>query len=284
MQRVRHATWLPGRAALLRLANDRLRRQPRGYERAVTDAGVFVNGTTGDLIERYLYVFGTWEPSLSGYLRERLRPGDVFVDIGANIGYFTHLAAHIVGGGGSVLAFEPLPATVAKLRANIEANELGNVTVVDAAASDDDGEVDVFQGPATNVGRSATSPLADGSPAGRVRTVRAAAAIPADVWPRVRAIKVDVEGDELRVIRGLQPLLAVATPGMCLVAEVAPDRLSQRGGAATEVLSLMDELGFSAAAIENDYHPRAYAPPRVHPPAPLTAAPEVMTDVVFTKR
>ncbi|CAM5331292.1 FkbM family methyltransferase OS=Streptomyces tendae OX=1932 GN=GUR47_20970 PE=4 SV=1 [Streptomyces tendae] len=77
-----------GKAALAtRWLNRRLREHPR---RAVVEArsGDLFAVDTQDLIQRYLYLFGAWEPHLAGWLRRRLRPGDGFVDVGANIGVF----------------------------------------------------------------------------------------------------------------------------------------------------------------------------------------------------
>jgi FkbM family methyltransferase len=281
---VRRVPSAPLRAALLRLVNDGLRRNPRRFPEAATDVGRVVDVHTGDLIERYLYVFGSWEPSLGAFFRSQLRPGDVFVDIGANVGYFTLLAADAVGPGGRVVAFEPLPRTVAKLRANIAANHLENVTVVPVVASNEDGEVEMFAGPSTNFGKSGTAPVADGASAGRVPKVVAADAIPRELWPRIRAIKVDVEGDELRVVRGLRDLLPELTPGAAVVVEVAPDRLESRGGASSEIFDLMTAAGFDAARLTNDYHPRSYALPMLHTPEAISGPPTEITDVVFTKR
>lgn len=272
------------RKILLRLANDALRRYPRRYRVAETEAGQMVDGDTSDLIERYLYVFGTWEPTLSTLLRTHLRPGDVFVDIGANVGYFTMLAAHAVGASGHVIAVEPVPATVRKLRKNLAANGAGNVTVLPYAASDAAGHVQIFSGPPTNVGKSGTSPVAGGRAVGPVRQVVAADAVPVHLRASLRAIKVDVEGDELRVLRGLQPLLERLPAGAWVVAEVAPDRLQQRGHSGSEVFELMLKLGFEAQAIPNDYHPAAYAEPQRGPEViPLDHPPDEMTDVIFSK-
>jgi FkbM family methyltransferase len=279
----RRLAWSPGRAVLLRLVNDRLRRFPRPFSEAVTDVGRFVDGHTSDLIERYLYVFGTWEPSLGAFFRGHLRAGDVFVDIGANVGYFSLLAARAVGPDGQVVSFEPLPSTVAKLRRNIGANGLGNVTVLPYVASDEPGEVEMFAGPPTNLGKSGTAPVTAGASAGLVTRVVAADAVPRELWPRIRAIKVDVEGDELRVVRGLAPLLASLSPGAAVVVEVAPDRLRDRGGASNELFELMVGFGFTAARLGNDYHPSHYARPHTAAPEPIDTPPTDITDVVFTK-
>lgn len=280
----RRLPWPTARAVALRLLNDRLRRFPQTFAEADTDAGTIVDGDTSDLIERYLYVFGTWEPSLSAFLRGQLRAGDVFVDVGANVGYFTLLASDVVTDAGHVVSFEPMPPTVAKLRRNVEANRRTNVTVLPVVASDCDGEVELFSGPATNLGKSGTVPVRDGASAGLVRRVVASDAIPRDLWSRIRAIKVDVEGDELHVLRGLRPVLSELGPGSCVVAEVAPERLHERGGASNEIFELMVDAGFDAARLSNDYHPRHYARPAVATPEPISRPPAEIADVVFTKR
>lgn len=280
---VRRARALPGRGVLLRLVNDRLRRHPRAFGEVETEAGRIVGGNTSDIIERYLYVFGTWEPSLTAYVRSRLRPGDVFVDIGANVGYFTLLAARLVGPDGHVVAIEPLPRTVERLRSNVAANQLANVSVVPLVASDRDGDVEIYQGPATNLGRSGTMPMADGAAVGRVGARTAASLVPEELWPRVRVVKIDVEGDEHAVIAGLSPLLRRLPEGASVVTEVAPDRLRDRGADAASLFERMAVLGFTAASLENDYHPRGYTRRTAHAPVPLEGPPAGMTDVVFTK-
>ena len=79
------------------------------------------------------------EPSVQRTLRAIIRPGDVFLDIGANVGFFTILGARLVGDSGSVVAFEPEPRNVAALRDNVALNDFANVTVVAAAVSSSTG-------------------------------------------------------------------------------------------------------------------------------------------------
>ena len=63
-----------------------------------------------------------WEPSTTAFILAALGPGDVFVDVGANIGWFTILAAHRVGVSGHVWAFEPRPGTCGRLADSVSAN------------------------------------------------------------------------------------------------------------------------------------------------------------------
>ena len=100
-------------------------------------SGIIINADTSDFIQREAFIKSEFEPEVENVLRAFLRPGDTFVDIGANIGIFSLLAARIVGPSGRVIAFEPVPITLEKLRANILLNDLQNITVVPAALCDE---------------------------------------------------------------------------------------------------------------------------------------------------
>ena len=108
-----------------------------------TQFGTLMKGTTSDVIQRYIYYFGTWEPNVGAFLRDRLKPGDVFVDVGANIGYFTLLGAKLVGRQGHVVAIEASASASEHLKANVTRNRFDDlVRCVHAAASDCEGIVE----------------------------------------------------------------------------------------------------------------------------------------------
>jgi FkbM family methyltransferase len=78
-----------------------------------------------------------YEPDTTQFIRDVLRPGMVFVDVGANNGLFSLLAAHYVGGAGRVFAFEPNPPVFAALTQHVELNQLADrIRVFDCALSD----------------------------------------------------------------------------------------------------------------------------------------------------
>jgi hypothetical protein len=83
---------IPG-LQLKRLVWSLVRRREFAYS-TTTPRGWHITGHTRDWIQRNLYYFGLWEPNLSAWIESRLSPGDVFIDVGANIGYFTLLAAN----------------------------------------------------------------------------------------------------------------------------------------------------------------------------------------------
>src|SRR6266545_4932566 len=70
------------------------------------EAGVRLLVETDDLIQGYIYLFGVWEPNITDWIRRTLLPGDTFVDVGSNIGYYSTLAARLVGSAGSVVAID----------------------------------------------------------------------------------------------------------------------------------------------------------------------------------
>ena len=89
-----------------------------------------------DKIQKHIYLFGVWEPSITRFVNNRLRPGDLFVDIGANVGYYALLAAKRVGPSGAVVAIEASPSIACRLRENIALNGFTNIEVVEAAVSE----------------------------------------------------------------------------------------------------------------------------------------------------
>src|ERR1700757_5463861 len=70
----------------------------------ITEDGIHIRCRLPDAIPMCLYLFGTWEPDLAAFLRRRLRPGDTFIDVGANVGYMSALASRLVGPHGAVVA------------------------------------------------------------------------------------------------------------------------------------------------------------------------------------
>jgi hypothetical protein len=101
---IRWIPWLGKRTLWTRAAQPLARRPRRFVARSVY--GFRIEGDQRLIMPRCIYWFGTWEPPLSEWIRRALRPGDVFVDVGANVGYFTMLAARAVAPGGLVVAVE----------------------------------------------------------------------------------------------------------------------------------------------------------------------------------
>ena len=84
-----------------------------------TRDGFRMHGDTTDLIQRYIYYFGEWEPVISKWFRQHVQQGDTVVDVGANVGWYTLLAARLVGPLGRVVAIEASPSIALALTALI---------------------------------------------------------------------------------------------------------------------------------------------------------------------
>jgi FkbM family methyltransferase len=196
-----------------------------------------------DYIGNFIYYWGCWEPDESWVLRALLRPGDVFVDVGANIGYFTLLAASIVGPSGRVIAFEATPPTLEELRHNVALNGFHNVETRGEAVFDQERVVTISQPHDGNTGANSLRFQQGSGPSWQVPAVSLASALPADV--PVRLLKIDVEGADLHALRGFEQRLRSADAPF-VMCEVADSFLRQMGGSSDELMALMAGCGYQA--------------------------------------
>jgi len=260
-------------------------RWPRRYDCAETVYGFQMAGDTRDLIQRYVYIFGVWEPTISQWIIDHLRPDDVVLDIGANVGYVSLLAASRVGPSGTVFAFEPVPPIIDKLTANVVANNYRDrITIIPKIVSDSNGSAPIFLGAETNTGLSSTIGAANRTPIGVVEKVRAADAVDANLWSGIRLVKIDTEGDEFAALLGLVPILEVMSLGSAVLVEITPESLSERGVDATEPISMLTGLGFEGFEIPNPYEAATYLRPAPMELRPLPTLPTKPFDAVFVRR
>ncbi len=192
------------------------------------------------------FIVGAYEPGCVCALREHLSEGSVCVDVGANLGYFSILMSQIVGKRGRIIAFEPMPDTVQILRENIAVNRLENVIVIEAAASDKSGSVQLLSGASERVTKTAS--MVGYRLEGPARTTLARSLRLDDYFAGSTRfpdlIKIDVEGAELIVLKGARETIARSSP--TLIVEIhgwgSPE--------SREVLDLLPEFGYSAKIIE----------------------------------
>ncbi|MER5561055.1 FkbM family methyltransferase [Streptomyces sp. NPDC002506] len=267
---VRDAPGALGKAALAaRYLNPRLGDQPR--RRVTQDRyGARFAVDTQDLIQRYLYLFGVWEPHMTHWLRQRLRPGDAFIDVGANLGVFSVLGSRLVGSAGKVVAIEASPAFHRGLLRNVALNHCDNVRAVNTAVSDGHRTLTFVLAGSRNMGANSIVPY-DG-PAESSFEMGAVPLSellePAEV-ARARVIKIDVEGAEGSVVRGLAPLLDDLRHDVEIAVEVTPDRMAQLGDSAVELLAVMREHGFHTYRLPTEYSPASYPRAIRRPAAPV---------------
>jgi FkbM family methyltransferase len=161
-------------------------------------------------------LLGDWDPRISWICRRVLRPGDTFVDVGANFGLVSLIGARAVGPTGHVHAFEPQPAVAAMLRRSAALNCLTNLTLHEVALSDSDGVLEL-QVPSGHTGgaslfRKATGP----GNSIQVQVRRGAPYFEEHGIDTIRLVKLDVEGHEAAVLEGLTPVFRDRFPAAVL--------------------------------------------------------------------
>ncbi len=149
-----------------------------------------------------LHIMWWREPGVFALLERTLRPGDVFIDAGSNIGFYSMLASRLVGSQGKVHAFEMMPDTAHRLRRNISLSGASNVTVHQLALSNVSG--DTVQA-AFNPQFLGQASISSSLGAARTRTVDVSTTrfddLLADIGP-IRLMKIDLEGAELNALKG----------------------------------------------------------------------------------
>lgn len=267
-------------AGVRRRVWDRVWWRPFAYTARTAD-GLRMRGHTTDLIQRFVYYFGQWEPVISDWFRTNLRPGDVMVDVGANVGWYTLLAAKLVGPTGRVIAVEASPTIAIALRANVALNPpvADRVTVHNCAAGDREGSVTLFLSGAENIGKTTIH-----AEPGMVREAEVPmnplATLLADVdLARVRAIKIDVEGAEAEVVAGLLPVAERLSVGTAVLVELAET-------SRPAVPDALASVGFVCEGVfPNVYVPDPYLARRYDPFLPTSTIPPTgQHDVLFVKR
>lgn len=234
VQRVLEATPVPGKGRLAELLLE-------GKETELTChplRGLTIRLNPKQRIERLMWA-GAYEPGLIRMLKFFLKPGMYFLDLGANIGYFSALASALVGPGGRVFAFEPSPVCCARLSENLCGFEQAGIYKY--AASDTNGRR-AFYLHSRESGWGSLLADHDLTECVHVDTIRL------DDWAqeagiqRLDFVKIDIEGSEYaallgarRLLRGFRPIVVAELNGVCLARNRhTPD----------DVLRLLREAGY----------------------------------------
>jgi FkbM family methyltransferase len=234
-------------------------------------------------IGRSLYFRGMYEEEVVSTIAARLKPGMTFLDIGANIGLHTIVAAHRVGHRGRVIAIEPQSGPRRELLANLALNRLTNVHVCDCAIGAEERMGDLSHLSANNSGLATMAPSATSVAVGvervqvrplarvleDVRIARVDGDVPeleeaeretleryrqlSRVAEDVRAfavdgIKIDVEGGEMEVLAGAEAYLRQHPPSFLLI-ECIDEHLRRFGSSSRALVTFLQGLGYEVRAL-----------------------------------
>jgi FkbM family methyltransferase len=200
------------------------------------------------ILAAYYVFWGTLERGVTQYLEAALRPGMVFVDVGANIGIHTLHAARAVGSAGMVHSFEPSPETFRALDANVRANGFERIALYPMAVLDRSGEARLHE----VSGMCGWNSLF--APAGSTRSVPVKATTLDEALMhagRIDIVKIDAEGAEPFIWHGMRRILE-ENPGIRIVIEFAPAHLARAGVRAEDFLTEIFSAGFAISRIGDE--------------------------------
>jgi len=164
-------------------------------------------------VDDYIFIHRQWEPDIASIIKAHLCVGDMFVDIGANIGYFSLLGASLVGPTGQVISFEPISYVADQLKMSVRANHYENVKINNMAlgAKPSVMELEIMPG---NVGGSS---LVKNIRSGQTESVQVSTLDQELAYfEDIRLIKIDVEGYEYEVLLGAQETIKKYKPTIIL--------------------------------------------------------------------
>ncbi len=212
------------------------------------------SGVPLEQLQAHYFLRGTLEVTVQEALRRHLAPGAVFYDIGANLGFFTLLGGRLAGRAGHVFAFEPVPANAAAVRLHVGVNGLANVTVLELAAGARSGRA-ILSVPEDAGWAHLQSYAPDRDVQSRIEVDVASVdhlldrgcIAPPDM------VKIDTEGAELDVVRGMQETIRSHQPAI----------VCEMHGRNAEFVALAHELGYRVTNLDGTAAP-AEAGENVH--------------------
>lgn len=198
--------------------------------------------------------FGSYAPLVINAMKRYLAPGGVFFDVGANIGYLSAIAAGLVGQGGAVHSFEPVPIYFEKLRRLADVNPEHSIIVNACAVGDAPGTCTIYitREPGQNTLVPSYKTAVEIVSTLEVPVLRLDSYIESHRIDRVSLIKIDAEGYELPVLRGLGRYFEASGHRPAIVCEIAPRAYPLMGFSVVELATLMAGYGYSARDLIDD--------------------------------
>lgn len=199
------------------------------------------------IVSQVLYTKRVWDPYTSAVFRKVLRKGDTVLDIGSHIGYYALLAAEIVGKHGSVTAFEPDTVSYGLLKKNRSVNNYENITPINKAVSEKNAIERLY---INRLNTGDNKLIKDGTTKEYVKIET----IKLDDFLKVKkvdVIKIDIQGAELRALKGMTKLLK-ANPKCRILIEFWPSGLVSAGTSAKELLAFLGKLDYRFLLVDEE--------------------------------
>lgn len=248
-----------------------------------TSFGDRIKVRINDLVQGYIYFFGVWEPNLTAFVKSRLKDNSerTFIDVGANIGYFTLLGAKLLPKG-NVVSIEAFPSLYDRLLENISLNKYHNVRAVNLAATDKESAIPMYHAHCGNEGATTSIQGKFDSEPIIVKGLPLSDILSETEIASARLIKIDVEGAEYSVFCGLHSILNKMPDDVEVVIELNPKILTE--DEMSYILSSFREAGFFPYVLNNSYDPEYYLFSQdTSPPKKMKEIPVLQTDIIFSR-
>ena len=209
---------------------------------------LFLSPNNG-FLDKFIYLYGVYEPYILDLIAKYLKPGDTFIDIGANIGQHSLFAACLVGKTGKVYSFEPIPNIHQQFLDSIKINNFQNIIHSYNNALGNSNETKKFYVKPKNIGASSLVNLDDSEKIIQV-SVKIGDEMLGNVT-RIDMIKIDVEGYEYEVLLGIKNSLKKYLP--ILILEFSGTFYLEQGqDHGSKILLLLQDLGYTIYDIEDN--------------------------------
>lgn len=217
-----------------------------------------INGVTYRVDPRYRHRLGqSYDATVAAFLRERVKPGAVCVDVGANVGVYVLQFAHWSGPTGHVIAFEPNPSACAVLRKHVEINELtGRARIVQAAVGAESGEAILYAAEADGMSR-----LGEPNTALAVNFCEIKVPVATlDDYCEAESLKpdwlfIDIEGFEIAALSGARKLIQNSRGQLGIVVEMHPNVWNSANTTREGAEVLLAELGLRVVPLMGQTDP-----------------------------
>ena len=205
-----------------------------------------------EILSRSIAYDKIWEPETTKLIKKIIHEGDIGIDLGANIGYFTILMANLVGTSGKVFSFEPAPQNFEILQKNIKQNHLKNVVANQSAIGDMNGKIKLYLSN-TNAGWHKVFPkqFIDYEVSDKNIDVEICSLDKEFIDKKIDFIKMDVEGYEWNAIKGGKKILE-ENQDIKLIFEFFPMALRANNVKPDTVLRYLLDVGFHIYVIDEN--------------------------------
>lgn len=202
-------------------------------------------------IQASLYFTGTYENEELELVRSLLKPEDVFVDLGANIGLYSMIASRAVGPKGHVYSFEPFPLNTERLKQHLATNQCSNATVIQKAVADKSGSLTLkYDHSSQNTGMP--SAYNTYGTEVQVKVVALDEEAKDQKWNRVDFIKMDIEGGEYLALLGMRQILETWVPKILL--ELHPQAVARTPYTANQIIEILTERNYTGRQIGGGFN------------------------------